>query len=151
MHSNSIHTIVFIFRIFTMFLIPLILSILFTYATALPNGAPATVCGSMEPFHGGGIPRQTSSSPFKVITFRKNDGIQVIVRSLLGIRFKGYMLQARTPSGEIVGYFESGVQNGHTLDCARRGDTLTHDGTEQKELVDAQWSPDGYNGVVLFK
>lgn len=132
-------------------LLPTILFLLFTYSTALPNGAPPNVCGSMEPFHGGGIPRQTSSSPFKVITFRKNDGIQVVVKSLLGIPFKGFMLQGRTPSGEVVGYFEPGVQNGHTINCAQTGDTLTHDNTDLKEVIDAQWTPGDFNGVVLFK
>lgn len=132
-------------------LIPSILFLLITYSTALPNGAPNSVCVSMEPFHGGGIPRQTSSSPFKVITFRKNDGIQVVVRSLLGLPFKGFMLQGRTPSGEIVGYFEPGIQNGHTINCAQRADTLTHDNTDQKDLIDAQWSPGSFQGVVLFK
>lgn len=132
-------------------LLPIILFLFFTYTTALPNGAPATACSTLEPFHGGGIPRQTSSSPFKVIAARKNDGIQVVVSSPLGIPFKGYMLQGKTPSGEIVGYFEPGVQNGHTIDCALRGDTLTHDGAVQKSEVDAQWSPGNFNGVVIFK
>lgn len=61
------------------------------------------------------------------------------------------MLQGRAPNGEVVGYFEPGVQYGHTIDCALRGDTLTHDNTQQKEAVDAQWSPGDYNGVVVFK
>lgn len=75
----------------------------------------------------------------------------MVVRSLVGAPFKGFMLQGRSPSGEVVGYFEPGVQNGHTLDCAQRGDTLTHDDTSQKQVVDAQWSPGDFNGVVVFK
>lgn len=131
--------------------IALLFLLFITCTTALPNGAPTTVCGSMEPFHGGGILRQTSSSPFKVITFRKNDGIQVVVKSLLGIPFKGFMLQGRAPNGQVVGYFEPGVQYGHTIDCSLRGDTLTHDNTQKKDAIDAQWSPGDYNGEVVFK
>lgn len=33
----------------------------------LPQGAPESVCHSMLPFHGGGIPQSESRSPYRVV------------------------------------------------------------------------------------
>lgn len=33
----------------------------------LPQGAPESVCHSMLPFHGGGIPPSTSRPPYRVV------------------------------------------------------------------------------------
>lgn len=62
------------------------------------------------------------------------------------------MLQARTPSRELVGTFETNPADAHTLECARNGDTVTHNSPDAKNVVEAQWVPaGGYDGTVIFK
>lgn len=136
----------------TMLISLLLLTLLATSSLALRQGAPTKVCSSMEPFHGGGIPKQSTPSPFKVITFDRGNGLQVVVRSLLDLPFQGFMLQARTPSGELVGAFEPDPAVAHTVECGKRGDTVTHNNPESKNVVEAQWvNPEGYDGTVIFK
>lgn len=77
--------------------------VLFSSANALPQGAPSSVCQSLLPFHGGGIPPQTGISPYIVVTQRKNGVVLVSVASTLGVQVHGIILQGRTPTGEIIG------------------------------------------------
>lgn len=128
-----------------------ILLLLVSSSYCLPNGAPPKVCDSMEPFHGGGIQRQFTPSPYKVITFNRGGGIQVVIRSLLDLPFQGFMLQARTPSRELVGMFQPDPDNAHTLDCAGPGDTVTHNNKDSKSIIEVQWMPNGFTGMVIFK
>lgn len=127
------------------------LLLLVASAVAYPTGAPPKVCDTMEPFHGGGIARQNSPSPYKVITFNKDGGIQVVIRSLLDIPFQGFMLQARTPSRELVGVFQTNPDVAHTIDCGSGQDTVTHNSKDNKNVVEVLWMPNGYKGMVIFK
>lgn len=76
---------------------------LISATNALPQGAPSTVCQSLTPFHGGGIPPQTGISPYIVVPRRQGTVVLVSLESTLGVRFQGLILQGRTPLGEVLG------------------------------------------------
>lgn len=76
---------------------------LISSTNALPQGAPSTVCQSLTPFHGGGIPPQTGVSPYILVPRRQNGIVSVTIESTLGTKFQGIILQGRSPSGEIIG------------------------------------------------
>lgn len=76
---------------------------LFSSTSALPQGAPSSVCQSLVPFHGGGISPQSGISPYVVVPQRQNGVVLVSIESTLGVRFQGLILQGRTPSGDVIG------------------------------------------------
>ncbi|XP_074042422.1 putative ferric-chelate reductase 1 homolog isoform X2 [Leptinotarsa decemlineata] len=133
-------------------MILLLFLIFFTSTNALPQGAPTSVCQTMMPFHQGGIPAQPGLSPYSIVTRQHGDKVQVSVGSSLGVRFQGFMLQGRTPAGEILGTFQtSPVTDGHTINCADHGDTVTHSDTKEKDQLDVTWVPPvGYEGPIVF-
>lgn len=128
--------------------------LLFCYFIAvqsLPQGAPPRSCHNMFPVHRG-IARQNDPSPFEVSTAKRNGGVFVIVKSGFEIPFKGFMLQARTPSRELIGTFEPTGDGMHVLTCDNPGDSLTHsDASREQSSVQVQWQPNGYEGPVIFK
>ncbi|CAH0550076.1 unnamed protein product [Brassicogethes aeneus] len=130
----------------------LILLLFFASTRALPQGAPTSVCESMLPNHGGGIPPQSGISPYTVIPRRQNGAVLVTIQSGLGIPFQGFMLQGRTPEGDILGEFDvSSTEDGHSIDCSNTGDALTHKSPNSKASLDVVWNPpDGYEGPVIF-
>lgn len=105
----------------------------------------------MLPVHGGGIPPQRDISPYNIYTTYDNRSITVTVTSKLGVPFEGLMLQARSPDNTLVGYFEAKNEFIHTIDCQNSGDTLTHSNTEKKSILNVNWNPKGYQGMVVFK
>ncbi|KAG5873692.1 hypothetical protein JTB14_016859 [Gonioctena quinquepunctata] len=119
---------------------------------AFQSGAPTSVCQTLMPFHGGGIPPQAGLSPYSIVTRQQGGVVQVSVGSALGVRFKGFILQGRTQYGEILGNFQvSPVTDGHTIDCANQGDTITHNNNDEKEHLDVLWvPPEGYEGPIIF-
>lgn len=82
------------------------LLLLISSASALPQGAPSTVCQTLLPFHSGGIPPQSGISPYALVPRRQDGVVLVSVESTLGVRFQGIMLQGRTPLGEILGKYQ---------------------------------------------
>ncbi|RZB38617.1 ferric-chelate reductase 1 -like, partial [Asbolus verrucosus] len=119
---------------------------------ALPQGAPKTACESMTPFHGGGrITPQNNEAPYLMHLRRLNGAVFVTLKSPLSIPFQGFMLQARTPNGKPLGVFQPKAIKAHTLDCAQPGDTLTHNGSEDKQSIEVEWNPPpDYEGTVIF-
>lgn len=134
-------------------MITLLFLLFFSSTRALPGGAPTSVCRSMLPNHGGGIPPQSQLSPFTIVPKRQGSNVSVTVGSTFGARFQGFLLQGRTPAGDILGEFQLGPSTGaHTIDCAEPGDSVTHSDTQDKEYVEATWlPPQGYEGPVIFK
>lgn len=122
---------------------------------ALPQGAPSSVCQTMLPFHGGGIPPQTGIPPYSIIARRQGGNVMVSITSSLGVPFQGFLLQGRTPRRELLGEFDlSATANGeaHTLDCGEPGDSITHNSPSVKEQLDVLWKPpQGFEGPVIFK
>ncbi|CAG9761930.1 unnamed protein product [Ceutorhynchus assimilis] len=119
---------------------------------SLPQGAPSSVCQTMMPFHGGGIRPQGGLPPYNVVPRRQGGQVFVTVTSSLGIPFQGFLLQGRTPNGEILGQFDSSsVNEGHPLDCGEAADSITHNSPNDKNSIDVLWTPPkGYEGPVIF-
>lgn len=125
---------------------------LFSSTQALQNGAPTSACDSLRPFHGGGIPPQTDISPYTVFAKQTGDVVQVSLGSSLGVPFQGFVIQGRTPNGQVIGTFQlPGGTSGHTIDCSGAADTVTHTNPDEKDLLILIWVPPvGYEGTVIF-
>nr|CAH7733932.1 unnamed protein product [Callosobruchus chinensis] len=123
-----------------------------TRVVCSPDGAPTRACATMTPFHGGGIPPQPGLSPYSVVARRRGGKVHVSVGSALGVPISGIMMQARTPSGEVLGSFEAvDPEHSHTINCVQRADTVTHNSPEEKDHIDVDWIPPrGYEGPVMF-
>ncbi|KAJ3665387.1 hypothetical protein Zmor_000884 [Zophobas morio] len=118
---------------------------------ALPQGAPTKVCGTMRPFHGGGIPPQTDISPYSIYMRRQGGNVIVTLKSDLNIPFQGFMLQAKTPNRELLGTFQPIGNEAHTIDCVQSEDTLTHNAAQNKDMIEVEWQPpEDYEGPVIF-
>lgn len=74
-----------------------------TTILTLPQGAPESVCHTMLPFHGGGIPPAASRSPFRIVPHNVfiNQGKVLIVEiepQVPELTFGGFMIHARSIS-----------------------------------------------------
>lgn len=122
-----------------------------TTSFALPQGAPEKICQSMLPVHPGSLP-QNSGSPFSIVPRRFQGKVIVVVSSLLGTPFQGFMLQGRSPDGRIIGQFESIGEFAHTINCDDNGVTTTHSNPTPKNVLEFKWNPPSdYEGPVIFK
>lgn len=139
--------------------IALVLSVLIGPIITLPNGAPVSVCNTMLPFHGGGIPPLTTTSPFRItpVTSVVGSGqeLQVEIESFpASVVFKGFMIQARNrfPPNEVLGQFELTDESAVKLiDCGGQGNTATHTNTQTKKDLALEWiAPAGFKGEVVF-
>ncbi|KAJ8971790.1 hypothetical protein NQ314_000536 [Rhamnusium bicolor] len=148
-HLSVIHFKMFKEQISRM-IIAALFSIFLSATQALPEGAPTSVCQTMMPNHGGGLPPQVGLSPYSIVPRRQGGAVLVSVGSTLGVRFQGFLLQGRTPFGEVLGEFDgSSTSDGHTIDCAEPGDSITHVNPSEKENLDVIWKPpQGFEGVV---
>ncbi|XP_072391895.1 putative ferric-chelate reductase 1 homolog [Diabrotica undecimpunctata] len=119
---------------------------------AFPDGAPSSACNSLTPFHGGGLAAQKGPPQYSIVSRLQNDVVQLTVGSTLGLKFQGFLIQGRTPNGEIVGTFQlSGGTPAHALDCRHAGDTATHNNPTPKDHLDLIWVPPvGYEGPIIF-
>lgn len=92
-------------------------------------------------------------APYSIIPRRQNGIILVTINSGVGIPFQGFLLQARTLRGDILGEFDvSSTEDGHSIDCASTGDSLTHKNPNNKANLDVMWMPpSGFEGPVIFK
>lgn len=126
--------------------------LLIASSEALPQGAPTSVCRTLRPNHGGGIPPQTGIAPYSLIARRQGGTVFISITSSLGVRFQGFALQGRTRNKDIIGVFDlSSTSDAHTIDCNDQGDTLTHNGPNDKESLDVVWKPPpDYEGEVVF-
>ncbi|GJQ82659.1 hypothetical protein Trydic_g19676 [Trypoxylus dichotomus] len=127
----------------------LFLSIL-SSADAYSSGAPEKVCYTMMPNHAGGILPQSSKPPFSVTAIPNNLGMLVTIHTP-ETPFEGFMLQAKTPQGAIVGTFDPIENFAHTMNCAGSSDnSLTHTSANQKENLKIQWHAKDYEGPIVF-
>lgn len=139
--------------------IALVLSVLIGPIITLPNGAPTSVCNTMLPFHGGGIPPLTTTSPFRItpVTSVVGSGqeLQVEIESFpANVVFKGFMIQARNrfPPNEVLGQFELTDESAVKLiNCDGTANTATHTNTQPKKDLALEWiAPAGFKGEVVF-
>lgn len=80
----------------------------------LPQGAPESVCHSLLPFHGGGIPPASSRSPFRIVPHNVavNQGQMLRVEiepQIPELTFGGFMIHARNinPPFQVVSFYYS--------------------------------------------
>lgn len=137
----------------------LVLSVLISPIITLPNGAPVSVCNTMLPFHGGGIPPLTTTSPFRITPVASVVGsgqeLQVEIESFpANVVFKGFMIQARNrfPPNEVLGQFELTDESAVKLiNCDGAANTATHTNTQTKKDLALEWiAPAGFKGEVVF-
>ncbi|XP_062543328.1 putative ferric-chelate reductase 1 homolog isoform X2 [Armigeres subalbatus] len=137
----------------------LVLSVLIGPIITLPNGAPESVCDTMLPFHGGGIPPLTTASPFRItpVTSVVGSGqeLQIEIESFpANVVFKGFMIQARNrfPPNEVLGQFELTDESAVKLiNCAGESNTATHTNTNTKKDLALEWiAPSNFKGEVVF-
>jgi Reeler domain. len=88
-----------------------------------PSGAPSSTCSTMSPEHQNVSPQQ-SSPPFAVTAGKPSvapgSKLQLMLTSVTGAPFKGFMLQARQPEGSdsAIGHFAALPNLTKTLTCA---------------------------------
>lgn len=135
------------------------LSALISPSITLPNGAPESVCNTMLPFHGGGIPPLTTTSPFRITPVTSVIGsgqvLQVEIESFpANLVFKGYMIQARNrfPPNQVLGRFELTDEAAVKLiNCGGESNTATHVNTQTKKDLALEWiAPADFKGEVVF-
>lgn len=141
-------------------LVFLILINFLTLTTPLPNGAPTSVCDTMLPFHGGGIPPSTATSPFNVVTdapaVAQGQTLHIEIQSVPPeLLFGGFMIQARSinPPYRVVGRFAPSADGlVKLIDCDGIDNTATHSNTNPKSNLGFQWqAPSDFLGDVVFK
>ncbi|XP_076268127.1 putative ferric-chelate reductase 1 homolog isoform X1 [Rhynchophorus ferrugineus] len=136
---------------YRMHLVLLLLGVI-NMAWTLPQGAPTSACETLMPFHGGGILPQTEISPYVVSPRRQGNDVKLTVTSTVNVPFQGFLIQGRTPNGEILGTFNSAsVNEGHPLNCVEEADSLTHNSPNDKSSISVIWKPpQDYEGPVIF-
>ncbi|XP_055528537.1 putative ferric-chelate reductase 1 homolog isoform X2 [Wyeomyia smithii] len=147
------------FNMWSLLSLVLVLSVLISPSITLPNGAPESVCSTMLPFHGGGIPPLTTTSPFRItpVTSVVGSGqvLQVEIESFpANVVFKGFMLQARNrfPPYQVVGHFELVDESAIKLiNCGGESNTATHTNTQPKKELTLEWiAPTDFKGEIVF-
>ncbi|XP_014093279.2 putative ferric-chelate reductase 1 homolog isoform X1 [Bactrocera oleae] len=131
-----------------------------TPTMSLPQGAPETVCDTMLPFHGGGIPPRNSLPPFRIETSSSVIGQGQTMRVDIvgvppGLSFGGYMVQARNRNSphQIIGQFNpTSDGSAKLMNCENSvGNSVTHTNPGAKQSVSLEWlSPVDFLGEVVF-
>lgn len=131
-----------------------------TSIISLPQGAPTSVCDTMLPFHGGGIPPSTVTSPFNIVTdapaVAQGQTLHVEIESVPPeLLFGGFMIQARSisPPYRVVGRFAPSADGlVKLIDCGGSDNTATHVSPSPKSNLGLQWqAPNDFLGDVVFK
>ncbi|XP_069498836.1 putative ferric-chelate reductase 1 [Ambystoma mexicanum] len=113
-------------------------------ALGYPNGQIQYSCSTMLPLHGSAKP-STAASPFSISvsknSYSSGDEITVTLQANSGSSLKGFLLQARTVSGDaIVGTFKMlDSATTQTLACSGANSTVSHKSSTQKSKVTAVW------------
>lgn len=131
------------------------------YYSALPIGAPQSVCDALRPSHDG-IEPQESESPYQLIASKlsasSGETIGIEIQSKDQNNFKGFFLLAFTneENPKILGEFfkdNDEVTEFNFRDC-RSGshNAVTHFNSELKHKISFKWrSPDDFEGHVHFQ
>lgn len=140
--------------------VAIVLVNVFTPSTSLPNGAPATVCETLLPFHGGGIAPTETASPFQIHTPAPSVGqgqiLNIeIVSTPPELTFGGFMIHARStsPPYRVVGRFAPSSDGLIKLiNCEGDDNTATHVSPSPKSGLGLTWqAPNDFLGEVVFK
>lgn len=130
------------------------------YYSALPTGAPESVCNSLRPNHG--FEPQDSESPYQLIASRLSasggETIGIEIQSGEQNFFKGFFLLALTneENPKVIGEFlkdDDEETDFNFRDC-RNGshNSVTHFDNSMKQKISFKWrSPDDFEGSVHFQ
>jgi Reeler domain len=121
-------------------------------SNANSTGAPLIACNDLRPNHTPEGP-QTSPSPFTITlsstTVTAGNPVQV---TIAGPGFRGFMIQARNPGGQLIGVFTASgsVQ---TLNCVPGfPNTATHVNNIVRSSQLITWnSPVNFSGAIRFQ
>ncbi|XP_074859129.1 putative ferric-chelate reductase 1 [Carettochelys insculpta] len=120
-----------------------------------PDGKVIPSCDSMLPGHHA--PSQTTSAPYKIsvssTSFDPGDKIIVTLQGIDNSSFAGFLLQARTVTGDsIVGTFQITDQNTQGLLCNQvKSSSVSHTNSSSKQTVTAIWVAPSGTGNVQFR
>lgn len=139
----------------------LILLSLVKYYSALPTGAPESVCDALRPSHIG-IEPQESESPYQIIASKLSasggETIGIEIQSRDQIFFKGFFLLAFTneENPKVLGEFfkDTDEETDFNFRDCRNGshNAVTHFDTSMKQKISFKWkSPDDFEGSVHFQ
>lgn len=132
----------------------------FVPTTTLPQGAPESVCHSLLPFHGGGIPPSYSRPPYRIelsnVAVNQGQVLHIEIRPQVPeLKFGGFMIHARSlsPPYQVVGRFAPSVDGlVKLINCGNFDNTATHTSPSPKTGIALQWqAPSDYVGEVVFK
>ncbi|XP_031639436.1 putative ferric-chelate reductase 1 homolog isoform X2 [Contarinia nasturtii] len=141
------------------FVFILLLAYSFQPILALPGGAPQSVCHSLLPFHGGGIPPSSSRPPYRIVPHNVavNQGQVLRVEiepQFPELNFGGFMIQARNirPPYQVIGRFAPPPDNqAQLIDCGGFDNTATHTSPAPKSGISFQWqAPSDFLGEIVF-
>ena len=111
----------------------------------------------MLPVHSG-IPPEATQSHFQVTpqanAVRQGQILRVEIPSTIpSLAFKGFMIHARTPNGQVVGRFASSTDGlVKLINCDGAQNTATHSNTSPKVDFGLDWqAPNDYLGDIIFK
>jgi hypothetical protein len=143
-------------------LLPVFLVInILLHTTALPQGAPESICDTLLPFHGGGIPPSRLPSPFRISPQANAVAQGQILRIQIDasppeLTFGGFMLHARstTPPYRVLGRFAPSADGTVKLIRCDGGtdNTVTHTSPSPKRSFGFDWqAPTDFVGEIIFK
>jgi len=121
-----------------------------------PSGAPAGVCGTGAPKHGGAAPQATNSSPYTLTASPNSVSAGGAITLTIGGRdtYRGFLVSARDVSSSqpVGGVFTPFDAQAKALDCnGAQGSAITHTSNSDKSNVKVQWTaPAGFRGQVYF-
>jgi hypothetical protein len=127
-----------------------------------PGGAPTTACSTLTPVHGTSPIDPTASPPtfFIVSDLIQSDNgeftsettynMQLVATG--GSTFQGFIVQARDPSGSLIGTFAVSGSDIQLVDCPGNGQaTVTHTASNDKTMVSFQWTAPSGTGTVQMR
>ncbi|XP_018007478.1 defense protein l(2)34Fc [Hyalella azteca] len=118
--------------------------------SAYSRGAPQGACDTMEPLGHSGARRNPAPNPYSLSAPSKANPSDTITVELSGADFKGYMIQAVTPKGQVVGTFTTSGLSCNPQTQAR--DTATHSSSNVVRNITVQWvAPPDAAGIVYFR
>ncbi|CAL4086875.1 unnamed protein product [Meganyctiphanes norvegica] len=136
-----------------------VLALVLNQLDAYPDGAPVSSCKYWSPWHEPYTEPVSSIPPYSIKTYmdvvRPNALVPVC---LFGQEpFKGFMLQAITTDGDVVGTFELRDQDKgrvQLMNCSTMGtmDTVCHTEKNHKKVQSFRWrAPTDYEGQIVFR
>jgi hypothetical protein len=138
-------------------ILSLVISVMIQNSLQWPHGVPVSRCVTLYPSHGG-TASQTTPSPYEIIPkenrVQPGGKLEVEIRATVeGLTFRGFMLQARTPEGVILGQMQQHENIEHNLmDCNGFNTTVANANRNDHSSLTFEWAaPVKYTGTVIFQ